>query len=169
MSLPSWTPAGLLPPGRHAGSMLDAYDRMVIDGPALEKDIREEVFLGVRSVLAVVQRHIHHGVALIDGGIARRDMIVPIDASIVIVPGDWDAVTRLPDAAFSELELAMSLSDVIVGDGGYWSSVPAVSGLADCFLTSANELHVWLEEYSTAWDPARSSVVGNKGTVEVSW
>jgi hypothetical protein len=171
MPLPDWTEDGLLPPGTHPATLLDIYDRFVVDAPEVSRGQRELIYSALSLHLSLVQRIIPAGRAWIDGSFATRGELSPSDVDVAICPADWEQLERLPVEERGRLYALMTLQDVAVGEPIIWlSKLQPVSGLVDAFIVRPDDEATWDETWSRVMGPNRQLLADKKkGYAEVAW
>jgi hypothetical protein len=169
MGLPSWTDAGLLPPGIHRAELPDLYERFVLDAP--DRPHRELLFGALTVHLKLLRVIIPVGLVWINGSFCTRASRPPDDVDIVIRPGDWKALQDVPAEVKPKLYGLVTLQEVAV-------LVPTVNlprlqpvgGTVDAFLCYPGHEAVWQERWSRVLDAYGDAVQGQeKGFTEVSW
>jgi len=169
MALPAWTDAGLLPPGAHAATMPDIYDRFVSDAP--EHEERDILFNALTLHLQLIRRLIPAGRAWIDGSFCTRQALPPNDVDVVIHPADRVALEalELPDRA--RLYMLLTLKDVAIYEPALvFPKLQAVSGLVDAYICAPGHEDVWDANWSRVTDAYGSVIEGKtKGYAEVAW
>lgn len=169
MTLPTWTDAGLLPPGIHRAELPDLYERLVLDAPHRER--RELLYSAMAVHLKIIQSIIPAGLAWIDGSFCRCWHEPPDDVDIVIKPADWDRLRAAPGVAKAKLYALLTLQDARATDPPVEiSRLQPVGGAVDAFLCKPGQDDFWHGEWSRVLDTARNVVKDAvKGFAEVTW
>ena len=169
MSLPAWTPAGLLPPGAHRASLTDLYERFVLDAPCREH--RETLYAALTVHLRLIQRIIPAGRAWINGSFCTSREAPPNDVDVVIHPAEWTTLDHLPEHAKPYLYALLTLQDVVVAQPTIWlSRLQPVGGVIDAFLCRPGHEATWHDQWSKVTDAGGTVVEGKtKGYAEVAW
>lgn len=169
MALPPWNQAGLLPPGTHAASMPDLYERFVLDAP--ERPRRELLYAALDLHLRLVQTIIPAGKVWIDGSFCTRAQQPPDDVDVVIHPADWNALQGVPAEAKARLYALLTLQDVAARVPPVdLSRLQPVGGVLDAYLCYPGHEAVWDGQWSRVLGADGSVVDGaKKGYAEVAW
>jgi hypothetical protein len=171
MPLPEWTEEGLLPPGAHPATLLDIYERFVLDAPQASRAPRELIHSALSLHLKLIQQIIPVGKAWIDGSFATRTELSPGDVDVAIIPADWEQLERLSVEDRGRLYVLMTLEDVAVGEPIIWlPRLKPVSGLVDAFIVRPDQEPTWDETWSRVMGPDRRVLPDQKkGYAEVMW
>jgi hypothetical protein len=168
--LPAWTQRGYLVPGRHTASEADIYERCVSDAPAQQRQHREVLFSSLQSYTGMIRSLLKGGSLLVGGPFLSRDSVAPTGLDVVLVPADWEQLTRLPTDQQEQLHQLLTLNDIIVGHPitMYMKSIKPVGSVVDAYLCYPGQEDVWEDLLSEVVDEHQRPVEGvARGYVEV--
>ncbi|CPR57221.1 Uncharacterised protein [Mycobacteroides abscessus] len=169
MSLPEWTSQGLLPPGRHTGTMDDVHDRCVIGAPNTAR--RQELFGSLITFTELAKRIIGPCQLWVDGGFVTAKAHAPFDVDVVIKPGSWDHLRSYTGRERDRVFGMLTLQDVVVGEPLYlgFERIQPLAGELDAFLCYPGQDDVWHDTWSAVKGDDGEIIEGAvKGYIEVA-
>lgn len=169
MSLPNWKSDGLLPAGRHRADLHEFHERCV-EG-ARNRAHREALFTAVRVFHQAAKATVGDGTLWIGGRIVTNHNDTPCDASILILPSDWNRLLDLNDQDRSQLYSLCTLQEVVVGSPLYAGlpSIRPVASMLDGFLCYPGQEDWWHDTWATVKGFDGQKIDGiEKGFVEVA-
>ncbi|WP_416069207.1 DUF6932 family protein [Streptomyces buecherae] len=167
--IPALTESGLLPPGRHAATMVEIKEIFVERAP--HADHRRRIFRAFELYADMIGDVLERGTFWVDGGFCSHKAVPPADMDLAVL---IDSTLPLSDKDHERLIPLFTLQGVQIGQPQGWANrVQPMGGLIDSFPVVAG-----VPEQEEHWDAIWSKVKGPdgqlipgaiKGYLEVSW